>query len=83
MTTHTLVTAIISILSLSSIGLAYYHAQDLRKFACLFGLAAQPFWIAHVIMTEAWGILPLTPAYTILYLLAIKQHWLAKDAEQG
>jgi hypothetical protein len=76
-TTHTLITIVISVLSLASISLAYYKAKDLRRFACLFGLAAQPFWIAHVVMSEAWGILPLTPAYTVLYLVAIKQHWLA------
>lgn len=75
MTTHTLVTVFISLLSLASISLAYYKPVDLRKYACLFGLAAQPFWVAHVVMSEAWGILPLTPAYALLYLLAVREHW--------
>lgn len=77
--THTIVTAVISVLSLTSIALAYYSKQDMRRYACLFGLAAQPFWIAHVVMSEAWGILPLTPAYTILYLAAIRTHWLQRE----
>ena len=78
---HTIVTSIISLLSLSSLGLAYYSKADLRRYACLFGLAAQPFWIAHVWMSEAWGILPLTPAYTLLYILAVKNHWLRPTTE--
>lgn len=80
--THALITAVISILSLISIALAYYRPKDLRQYACLFGLAAQPFWIAHVVITEAWGILPLTPAYTLLYLLAIRAHWFAPTASR-
>lgn len=75
MTAHTIITVFISIFSLASISLAYYSKTDLRKYACLCGMAAQPFWIAHVVMSEAWGILPLTPAYTLLYLLAIREHW--------
>jgi len=75
MSTHTIITSIISLLSLCSIVLAYYKPVDLRRYACLFGLAAQPFWIAHVWISQAWGILPLTPAYTLLYLLAVRDHW--------
>ncbi len=66
---------LISGFSLTSIALAYFPSRDLRRYACLFGLAAQPFWIALVIHKGLWGILPLTPAYTILYLIAIWNHW--------
>lgn len=81
MTEHTLVTLAISICSLTSIALAYYGQRDLRRYACLVGLTAQPFWVAHVIMTESWGMLPLTPAYSLLYLLAIREHWLRKPGQ--
>jgi hypothetical protein len=79
--THTMVTLIISGCSLTSIYLAYYGQTDLRRYSCLVGLSAQPFWIAHVIMTESWGMLPLTPAYSALYLLAIREHWFRRPAQ--
>lgn len=75
MTTNTIVSIFISVLSLSSLGLAYYKARDLRRYACLCGLLAQPFWIAHVVLTQSWGIVVLTPVYAVIYILAVWQHW--------
>ena len=65
----------IAVLSLSGIGLSYYKAHDLRRYGCLCGLAAQPLWIYHIWATESWGIAPVAPAYTALYLYAAHQHW--------
>jgi hypothetical protein len=65
----------ISGLSLASIGLAYWPHKDLRRYGCLFGLAAQPCWLYMVISHEHWGLLPLTPTFAGLYLWAIWNHW--------
>jgi hypothetical protein len=65
----------ISCLSLSSITLAYWPRRDWRFWGALLGLSAQPFW-AYVVWTNGmWGIAPLTPVYTALYLVAIRNHW--------
>jgi hypothetical protein len=67
----------ISGLSLASIGAAYWPHKDLRRFGCLFGLAAQPCWLYMITMNGHWGLLPLTPAFTALYLWAMWNHWKA------
>ena len=67
----------ISALSLLSIGLAYWPRHDLRRFGCLFGFCAQPCWLYFVIHNGNWGLLPLTPSFSAMYLWAIWNHWRA------
>jgi len=66
---------LISCLSLTSLALAYWPRQDWRRYGCLFGLAAQPCWLYLVIHNGHWGLLPLTPTFSGLYLCAIWNHW--------
>jgi hypothetical protein len=72
---------LISAFSLSSITLSYWPHRDWRKWGCLFGMAAQPCWVWMVVHKGLWGILPLTPLYSALYLWAIYNHWLASSAK--
>jgi hypothetical protein len=65
----------ITCFSLSSIGLGYWPHHDLRRWGALCGLCAQPFWLWLVISKGIWGILPLTPVYTSMYLYALYGHW--------
>lgn len=50
--------------------------DTLKKYACLFGLAGQPFWFYSAYTTEQWGILVLTVFYTYSWYLGLKNSWL-------
>jgi len=65
----------ISVLSITSIGLAYWPRRDLRLYGAIAGLSAQPFWAWLVWEQGLWGVAPLTPVYTLMYLAAFRAHW--------
>lgn len=66
---------LISTLSLTSIALAYWPYQDWRRYGCLFGLAAQPCWLYLVTQNGLWGLLPLTPTFSAVYIWTAWHHW--------
>lgn len=47
-----------------------------RKWASVFGLAGQPFWIASAVSAEQWGILVLTLVYTVSWAKGFRHAWL-------
>ena len=38
-----------------------------RKWASVVGLMGQPAWITFAVQTDAWGLLALSVAYTLVY----------------
>ncbi len=60
---------------------AVYLSQDLRverrKWASIFGLLGQPFWIVETVAAQQWGILALCALYTWSWWRGFKTHWLA------
>jgi hypothetical protein len=46
-----------------------------RKWAGLFGLAGQPFWVASAYAAEQWGILALTLVYTASWANGLRHAW--------
>lgn len=50
--------------------------ESRRKYACLFGLAGQPFWFYSAYTTEQWGIFILCFAYTWAWIKGLKTHWI-------
>lgn len=62
---------------------AIYLSQDAResrrRWACLFGLAAQPFWIAETIHAGQYGILLLCSLYAWSWWRGFRLHWLGKS----
>ena len=57
--------AVIAICGISSV----YLSQDLRpawrRWACIFGITAQPFWFYATIKAGQWGIALLTVVYAV------------------
>lgn len=66
----------ISALSLTSVGLAYWPRRDLRVFGAMAGLASQPLWVYMILKNGMHGLLPLAPMYTAMYLVALRAHWM-------
>ncbi len=66
---------------------AIYLSQDLRferrKWASVFGLAGQPFWIAETVSAERYGILALCALYTFSWAKGFHSHWIAGVAHAG
>lgn len=50
----------------------------LRRYACLFGIAGQPFWIYAAWTAGQWGILMLTMLYTFAWAKGVWTHWLRR-----
>jgi hypothetical protein len=59
--------------------IAIWLSQDTRekyrKFACLFGMAGQPFWFYSAITAEQWGIVVLCCFYTYAWAKGVKNNW--------
>lgn len=57
-----------------------YLSQDLRprwrRWACVFGICAQPFWLYASLVAEQWGIALLTVVYTVGWLRGIRNYWI-------
>ena len=51
--------------------------NDWKKYACLFGMAGQPFWFYTAYVNEQWGILVLCLFYTYAWWTGIKNNWLS------
>lgn len=53
--------------------------SEYRRYACLFGLAGQPFWMYAAYTADQWGILVLTLFYTLAWMKGVKTHWMAGE----
>lgn len=47
-----------------------------KKYACLFGIAGQPFWFISAYTAEQWGIFLLCCFYTYAWILGVYNHWI-------
>ena len=60
----------------TAIWLSQSKSEQARRFACLFGLAAQPFWFYATWLAEQWGIFAMCFLYTASWLRGFRTHWL-------
>ena len=67
----------IALLGVTAIFLSQSGNHQQRKFACLFGLAGQPFWFWSAIIAEQWGIVLLCCFYTVAWARGVKSNWLS------
>lgn len=56
--------------------------QDRKKYACIFGLIAQPFWFYATWQSQQWGMFALCYAYTGAWLIGVYNYWVAKSQPQ-
>jgi hypothetical protein len=50
--------------------------ESWRRFACLFGIAGQPFWIYAALSAKQWGIFLIALLYTAAWLKGVWTHWI-------
>ncbi|MEM5386711.1 hypothetical protein VSR68_24370 [Paraburkholderia phymatum] len=62
--------------------LAVFLSQDSRprwrRWACIFGLAAQPFWFDMAWRAHQYGVLALSVVYAASWARGLAAHWLVR-----
>ena len=66
----------IALTGVTAIFLTQSKHERLRRYACLFGMAGQPFWFWSAISAGQWGITVLCCLYTAAWAKGVWQHWL-------
>ena len=64
-----------------AIWLTQQKNEVLKKYACLFGLAGQPFWFYSAYNAEQRGIFVLSTFYTYAWYLGLKNNWFGSLAQ--
>jgi len=49
--------------------------ESVRRWACVFGLAGQPFWFYATFVAEQWGIFALSFLYAYSWLRGVRTYW--------
>jgi hypothetical protein len=65
----------IGVCGLASVWLSQDERRNVQRYACLFGIVAQPFWFYATIKAGQWGIFVLTIFYTIGWLRGVRNYW--------
>ena len=66
----------IAFFGVAAVFLSQQPSERLRKFACLSGLAAQPFWFMSSYANELWGIFFVSILYTLSWLTGVRYYWI-------
>ena len=66
-----------------AVWLSQTERPDLRKYACLFGLAGQPFWFYTAYIHEQWGIFFMSFLYAWAWFRGLRTYWLKKPVDEG
>ena len=68
--------AIIALCGMASVWLSQDRRHAWRKWACIVGLTAQPFWLYATWKAGQWGIFALTFVYALGWMRGIKTYWI-------
>ena len=66
----------IAICGVTAVWLSQDTREHWRRFACIFGLAAQPFWFWTTWVNQQWGIMALCLFYGYGWWRGFRQFWL-------
>lgn len=67
---------VIGVCGMTSVILSQDRRPQWRKWACIVGIVAQPFWLYASWTAQQWGIVLLTVVYTIAWLRGIHNFWI-------
>tara|TARA_R110000868_G_scaffold111743_6_gene301449 strand:- start:429 stop:653 length:225 start_codon:yes stop_codon:yes gene_type:complete len=48
----------------------------LQKYACLVGMAGQPFWLMATYQADQAGMFALSAFYTLTWAMGVWTHWI-------
>lgn len=65
----------IAICGVTAVFLSQDSRESYRRWACLFGLCGQPFWLYATYQAHQWGIFFLAFIYTYSWARGVKTYW--------
>lgn len=69
----------IALTGVTAIVLVQSRSEQIRRFACLFGLAGQPAWFYSAWQAEQWGIFGLCVLYTAAWGHGFLVYWVRRS----
>lgn len=66
-------------LSMAAIFCSQNSSEKIRKYACLFGIASQPFWLYETWYTNQTGMFLLAIVYTFIWLMGFYNFWIKRE----
>lgn len=66
----------IALTGVTAIFLTQSKLESRRRYACLFGMAGQPFWFYAAISAEQWGVTFVCVLYAFAWAKGVWMHWL-------
>lgn len=69
---------LLMVLSLIAVALTQ-TPYPFHKWAPVFGLASQPFWLYSTYEAGVWGIFILSVIYTLIWFYGCWKHWIKKE----
>lgn len=76
--TTTIDQVLLGICGVTAIWLSQDHRERVRRWACIFGLAGQPFWLYATFTKELWVMFIICIFYTFSWWKGFNQWWLVK-----
>ncbi len=73
----------IAVTGVVAVWLSQSRDRNLRKYACFFGLAGQPFWFYTAYIHEQWGIFFVSILYAWAWFRGLMLYWIREDPEAG
>ena len=71
----------IAVTGIVSLFLVNSSNPNRSKYACFFGLVAQPVWFHTSWQNEQWGVVVLAVLYTWAWGNGLYNHWIKKPDE--
>jgi hypothetical protein len=71
---------VIAACGVTTVYLSQDHRAGARKWACIVGMVAQPFWLYAAWTAEQWGIFLLSIVYFAGWARGFRNFWLRKPA---
>jgi hypothetical protein len=72
--------SVIVVCGVAAIWLSQHGEDRVRRWACIFGLCAQPAWFYTTAVHEQWGIFAVSFLYTAAWLRGLRTYWFTKGA---
>ena len=69
----------IVLFGMSAVWLANDHRAHIRRFGCVCGLLAQPFWVVTSYQHQQWGILAASVVYGYGWARGFYHQWMRHD----
>lgn len=66
----------IAICGIASVWMSQSKDDSVRRWACIFGIAAQPFWMYATFTASQWGIFMLSFVYLAGWLRGAWNYWI-------